>query len=46
VVIEALNSGIMPDDLNLTNIVLIPKVKNPISVIEFRSISLCNVYTN
>jgi hypothetical protein len=43
VVIEALNSSIMPDDLNLTNIVLIPKVKNRISLIEFRPISLCNV---
>ena len=43
VVIEAMNSGIVPNALNLTNIVLILKVKNPTSVTEFRPISLCNV---
>jgi hypothetical protein len=42
-IIDALNSGIMPHFLNMTNIALIPKVKNPTSVTEFRPISLCNV---
>jgi hypothetical protein len=42
-VLGILNYGIMPSLLNLTHIALIPKVKNPECVIEFRSISLCNV---
>ena len=32
----------MPTNLNLTHIALIPKVKNPMCVNEFRPISLCN----
>lgn len=43
VVIDILNSGVMPAALNLTHIVLIPKIKNMLSVTEFRPISLCNV---
>ncbi|XP_059451054.1 uncharacterized protein LOC132181841 [Corylus avellana] len=43
VVLDILNSGKMPDELNSTHIVLIPKVKNPSCVTEFRPISLCNV---
>jgi hypothetical protein len=42
-VLTTLNSGSMPIDLNMTNIVLIPKVKNPTCVTEFRPINLCNV---
>ena len=42
-IIDILNSGSMPSHLNMTHIALIPKVKNPISIIEFRPISLCNV---
>ena len=43
VVLQALNSGIVPESLNSTFISLIPKVKNPKKVSEFRPISLCNV---
>jgi hypothetical protein len=42
-IIEILNSEVMPYDLNMTNIVLIPKTKTPACVTEFRPISLCNV---
>jgi hypothetical protein len=42
-VFEILNYGIMPSNLNLTYIALIPKGKNPMSVSEFRPISLCNI---
>jgi hypothetical protein len=38
-----LNSGQMDSAINATNIALIPKVKNPNCVTEFRPISLCNV---
>jgi hypothetical protein len=41
--LHTLNSVIMPSSLNRTNIALIPKVKNPTRVTEFRPISLCNV---
>ncbi|XP_038719958.1 uncharacterized protein LOC120012588 [Tripterygium wilfordii] len=38
-----LKSGVMPPEVNLTHIALIPKVLHPESVTEFRPISLCNV---
>ena len=38
-----LNSASLPANLNHTFITLIPKVKNPELVSEFRPISLCNV---
>lgn len=41
-ILETLNSGILPSFLNLTNIALIPKIKKPTCVMEFRPISLCN----
>ena len=42
-VLEFLNSSYMPPALNHTFIVLIPKIKNPVKVSDFRPISLCNV---
>ena len=42
-VLDFLNGGMLPDDINRTTIVLIPKVRNPQSMKEFRPISLCNV---
>jgi hypothetical protein len=43
-ILGVLNSGRMPYSLNKTHIVLIPKIKNPCSVVDFRPISLCNVF--
>ena len=42
-VLHFLNSVSLPTNLNHTFVTLIPKVKNPEYVSEFRSISLCNV---
>ena len=43
VVLDFLNNGNMLSEINHTNIVLIPKVKNPEKMSDFRPISLCNV---
>lgn len=43
VVLDILNNAKDPISLNHTHIVLIPKVKNPVSLKEFRPISLCTV---
>ena len=43
IVLNALNSSKVHESLNSTFIALIPKVKNPKRVAEFRPISLCNV---
>ena len=43
IVLNALNSGIVHESLNSTFISLIPKVKNPKKVSDFRPINLCNV---
>jgi hypothetical protein len=43
VVLDFLNSGRMLGCINFTHIVLIPKVKNPQCMSQFRPISLCNV---
>ena len=40
---EFLNSGHTLPTLNHTHIVLIPKVKNPVKMSDFRPTSLCNV---
>ena len=42
-ILEFLNNGHMLLALNHTHIVLIPKIKNPIKMFDFRPISLCNV---
>jgi hypothetical protein len=42
-VLTCLNSGRILKAINHTNITLIPKVKNPEVVTEYRPISLCNV---
>lgn len=41
--LDILNNGRSMDEINKTFIVLIPKVKNPDHVAQFRPISLCNV---
>ena len=43
VVLDFLNNGNMLSEINHTNIVLIPKDKNPEKMSNFRPISLCNV---
>ena len=43
VVLNALNSSVVLESLNSTFITLIPKVKHPRRVADFRPISLCNV---
>ena len=42
-VLDFLNNGNMLPEINHTNIVLIPKVKNPQKMSKFRPISLCNM---
>lgn len=42
-VLDFLNCGITPPNFNETHIVLIPKVKNPRQVTEYRLISMYNV---
>ena len=43
IVLELFNTSYMILDLNRTYIVLIPKIKNPIKVFDYKPISLCNV---
>ena len=42
-VLDFLNCGVIPPRFNETHIVLIPKVKNPTMVSQYRPISLSNV---
>ncbi|XP_050241207.1 uncharacterized protein LOC126690119 [Quercus robur] len=42
-VLDFLNSGTMLPEINYTHIVLIPKVKSPEKMTDFRPISLCNI---
>jgi hypothetical protein len=42
-ILDFLNNGIFDSSINDTFISLIPKVKNPTRITEYKSISLCNV---
>ena len=42
-VLEFLNFGIMIPEINYTHLVLIPKIKSPEKMTNFRLFSLCNV---
>ena len=42
-VLDYLNCGHMVPEINFTHIVLIPKIKSPQKISDFRPISLCNV---
>ena len=42
-VLEFLNNGVALPKFHETHIVLIPKTKNPVTVTDYRPISLCNV---
>jgi hypothetical protein len=43
VILDILNSGIMPYSLNMTHIACTPKSNSPENVSDFRPISLCNM---
>ena len=42
-VLDFLNFGISPPKFNETHITLVPKIKEPKKIIDYRPISLCNV---
>lgn len=44
VVLDFLNGGSFDEKINETYICLIPKIKNPTRITEYRPISLCNVF--
>ena len=46
IVREFFRTSIMPEGVNETSIVLIPKIANPCKVSDFHPISLCNVIYN
>ena len=42
-VLDFMHSSTMPSNINYTQVVLIPKVKSPEKMSDYRPISLCNV---
>lgn len=42
--LEFLNGGSLNVDHNITQIILIPKVRSPVKITDFRPISLCSVF--
>ena len=42
-ILSFLNTATLPEPLNHAFLTLIPKIKNPISMSDYRSVSLCNV---
>ena len=42
-VLDFLNFGISPPNFNETHITLVPKIKEPKKITDYRPISLCNV---
>ena len=42
-VLDFLNFGIFPPNFNETHITLVPKIKEPKKITDYRPISLCNV---
>ena len=42
-VLDFLNFGIFPPNFNDTHITLVPKIKEPKKIIDYRPINLCNV---
>jgi hypothetical protein len=42
-VLQAMNTGLIPEGWNDTTVVLIPKVDDPELISQFHPISLCNV---
>ena len=42
-ILNVLNSNMSMTEINKTNITLVPRIKNPTKMTDFRPISLCNV---